>query len=112
MIERNPKVASLSAQKQKREEKEMSYKVVLYDESGAEMYSDVVKVCLLSSVNTDCHVEARCFSDGEMLKPLLAGTIVATNGLIEQLFDEVEGLRNLCDECRDFVLNKEVSDNG
>jgi hypothetical protein len=89
----------------------MSYKVVLYDESGAEMYSDVVKVCLLSSVNVGCHVEARCFSDGELMNPLLAGAIVAADGLVEQLFDEVEGLRDLCDECRDFCLNKEVSDN-
>lgn len=82
----------------------MSYKVVVYDESGAEKYSDVVKVVLLSSVNVDCHVDARCFSDGELVKPLLAGAIVAADGLIDALCDDVFGLRDLCEKCRDFCF--------
>lgn len=82
----------------------MSYKVVVYDESGAEEYSDVVKVVLLSSVNVDCHVEARCFSDGELVKPLLAGAIVAADGLVDQICDDVPGLRDLCEECLDFCV--------
>ena len=92
----------------------MSYEVRITDlETGAPVYFDQVKVCMLSTVNMDIHVEARCFfKPEELASPFLAGVVVAADGLVEQLFDDIEGLRELCDECRDFCLDKEGSDNG
>ena len=92
----------------------MSYEVRITDlETGAPVYFDQVKVCMLSTVNMDIHVKANCFCKAEKLtSAFVSGAVVAAEGLVEQLFDEVEGLRELCDDCRDFCLSEEGSDNG
>ena len=85
----------------------MSYKVCVYDDSGAELYSEVVKVCLLSCVDTKPHVEARAFLDGELVAPLLAGAVVAVNGLVNQLYSEIPGLSDLVTDCESFCTERE-----
>ncbi|MBQ9099375.1 MAG: hypothetical protein IJY50_08115 [Clostridia bacterium] len=85
----------------------MSYKVQIFDEDGKQLYSDECLTVLISTVNTGIHVESRCY--GSNVKPFLAGAIVAAEGLIETLFDDVPGLRALCDECREFCRSEEGS---
>lgn len=85
----------------------MSYKVQIFDEDGKQLYSDECHTVFMSTVNTGIHLESRCY--GSDVKPFLAGAIVAVQGVIEIMLDDVPDLRKLCDECQEFCCSQEGS---
>lgn len=83
----------------------MSYKVQIFDDSGSEVLSEVCEAVLLSTVTAKPNVVARCYGN-EAEKCYIAGAIVAAEGLVETMFDEMPDLRSLCDECQEFCCSE------
>lgn len=85
------------------------YKIVITDESGATVFACDAPVLLLSTVDSDSHVEARGYcSDVKLQAPFMAGVIVAAQGLIDKLLQN-ENIASSVDDLWNFVVDAELA---
>ena len=81
------------------------YKITI-ESDGQKIHEAKCETILLAHVNSEPHVEARCFSNGEYPKSYLAGCITAVEGLIETIYADIEGLEELTQHCKDYCMKE------
>ena len=79
---------------------------ITIESDGRKIHEAECETILLTHVNSEPHVEARCYSDGEYPRSYLAGCITAVEGLIETLYADVEGLEELTQNYKDYCMSK------
>ena len=79
---------------------------ITIEQDGQMIHEAECETILLAHVDSQPHVEARCFSNGEYPKSYLAGCITAVEGLIQTIYQDVDGLEELTQHCKDYYLSE------
>lgn len=81
------------------------YKITI-ESDGRKIHEAECETILLAHVNSEPHVEAECFSNGEYPKAYLAGCITAVEGLIQTIYQDVDGLEELTQHCKNYCMSE------